>query len=109
MSEIIWDWNKTLELMDGVGPSANLTDSGMWAIFVNGVQVALVDDYGCIGGIQIVRNRKEPEKHKRTGFLNCYETGMVFHCTREEADVQSSNKHLACIEREIEFYEGEGL
>lgn len=61
------DWNQEIELMDGT-PKVHLPEAtrcGYWILDpVRGGHTFLVDIQGCIGGVQVVRNRK-PVKRAR--------------------------------------------
>ena len=57
------DWDKPIELMDGMPAKVRFLDERVlvgWKHF----QIS-VDYSGRIGGVQVVRNRKEPVKHVR--------------------------------------------
>ena len=63
------DWDTPIELMDGTFKLAtvNAHKGTYWIYPLYGVDVAPfpVDQHGCIGGVQVVRNRQEPVKHVR--------------------------------------------
>lgn len=50
-----------------------------------------------------------PNKIKRKLWFNVYETSTFAHISKEIAEKRKSENRIACAEREIEFYEGEGL
>ena len=54
-----------------------------------------------------------PIKHKRKYWINVYPPtsldGDVVHQSKQFADYAAGANRIACIEREIEFEEGEGL
>ena len=57
------DWNKAIELMDGEPREHWVHGEAVW-VGVKGNHVGFYTDrQGCIGGVQVVRNRKEPVKH----------------------------------------------
>ena len=62
MSEI--DWSKPIELMNGA-PRKHEVREDSRLVWVSEILTAgfFVDCQGCIGGVQVVRNRKEPVKH----------------------------------------------
>ena len=86
------DWNQPVELMDGT-PYSSL-----------GNLRVVVDDYGCIGGLQVVRNRE-----KKVVFLNFYEGARDVPCyaSKTEADLVASASRIACVR--VEYFNGEGL
>ena len=107
------DWSKPIELMDGepakVGPLYERVLVG-WKHF----QIS-VDYFGCIGGVQVVRNRKEKRKLRVKGWINLYESDDEDtpiqidgpYPTQEIAQMRSY-RAFACIyiDREIEEWEG---
>ena len=109
------DWGRPIELMDGAHAKwrQRVTDK---AITTERGLEGFVNDYGCIGGVQVVRNRKEPEKHKVTGFIECY-----LSCDGKITPVATTPdmkmhiglgpefKLIARIPFSCEFAEGEGL
>ena len=60
------DWDKPIELMNGT-PAKHVTIGLKWKVVypVPDGFTATTDLQGCIGGVQVVRNRKEPVKHVR--------------------------------------------
>ena len=75
MSEI--DWSKPIELMNGA-PRKHEVREDSRLVWVSEILTAgfFVDCQGCIGGVQVVRNRKEPEKHVRYVRWNELDRGM---------------------------------
>ena len=65
------DWNKPIELMDGT--PYYLYDTGPTDRRIRGVDRPLpeycVTENGCIGGVQVVRNRKEKRKRLNPFFI----------------------------------------
>ena len=57
------DWNKPIELMDGKPRVAESCGNYIWINSPDGYGGFHCDRQGCIGGVQVVRNRKEPVKH----------------------------------------------
>ena len=57
------DWDKPIELMNGT-PAKHVTIGLKWKVVypVPDGFTATTDLQGCIGGVQVVRNRKEPVK-----------------------------------------------
>ena len=86
------DWTQPIELMDGT------------LCKCEGSLRVVVDDYGRIGGVQVVRNRT-----KKVVFLNFYEGShrAVCHASKTEADLVASDCRTACIR--VEYFIGEGL
>ena len=55
------DWSKPIELMDRTPARVAVLDE---RVVINWKHFQISTDLGgCIGGVQVVRNRKEPEKH----------------------------------------------
>ena len=48
-------------------------------------------------------------RHKRTLWVNVYETTATVYGTREQADDDADSDRTACIKVELDFEEGEGL
>ena len=71
------DWDKPIELMNGT-PAKHVTIGLKWKVVypVPDGFTATTDLQGCIGGVQVVRNRKEPEKHVRRILLD--QVGGIF-------------------------------
>ena len=86
------DWNQPVELMDGA-PYSSL-----------GILHGVVDEYGRIGGVQVVRNRE-----KKVVFLNFYEGSREapYHASKKEADEAALHDRIACVR--VEYFIGEGL
>ena len=58
------DWSKPIELMNGEPRDSIYSKNSIW---INGGTCDPgfhCDRQGCIGGVQVVRNRKEPYKHR---------------------------------------------
>ncbi len=70
------DWNKPIELMDGKPRVAESCGNYIWINSPDGYGGFHCDRQGCIGGVQVVRNRKEPEKHVRRILLD--QVGGIF-------------------------------
>ena len=57
------DWSKPIELMDRTPARVAVLDE---RVVINWKHFQISTDLGgCIGGVQVVRNRKEPVKHVR--------------------------------------------
>ena len=58
------DWSKPIELMNGE-PRKHEVREDSRLVWISEILTAgfFVDCQGCIGGVQVVRNRKEPVKH----------------------------------------------
>ena len=69
MSEI--DWSKPIELMNGA-PRKHEVREDSRLVWVSEILTAgfFVDCQGCIGGVQVVRNRKDPVKACRYVYFN---------------------------------------
>ena len=69
MSEI--DWSKPIELMNGA-PRKHEVREDSRLVWVSEILTAgfFVDCQGCIGGVQVVRNRKEPVKHRQFVYVS---------------------------------------
>ena len=70
------DWSKPIELMNGEPRDSIYSKNSIW---INGGTCDPgfhCDRQGCIGGVQVVRNRKEPEKHVRRILLD--QVGGIF-------------------------------
>ena len=64
------DWNKAIELMDGEPREHWVHGEAVW-VGVKGNHVGFYTDrQGCIGGVQVVRNRKEPVKHRQFVYVS---------------------------------------
>lgn len=61
MTEI--DWTKPIELMDGAPRNVKVMDTFVWIDSPDGYSGFHCDHQGRIGGVQVVRNRKEKVKH----------------------------------------------
>lgn len=64
--------------------------------------------------LDLMLSPPEPKRHKVTFWFNCYREGGKIrlagcHQTREIADQMADKSRFACIERTIEFTDGEGL
>ena len=60
------DWTKPIELMNGEPLRYDCSNKyGIWIQGTSTVGSFSTDLQGCIGGVQVVRNRKEPVKHVR--------------------------------------------
>lgn len=111
------DWDKPLVLMNDApcfAASPNPDGSRCIASGPDGFFVCIVDDYGCIGGVQVVRNRKEPEKRKIEIHLAVYDfggqLGASAYANRPTALLNlRGKKQIACLHIVREFVEGEGL
>ena len=58
------DWTKPIELMNGEPLRYDCSNKyGIWIQGTSTVGSFSTDLQGCIGGVQVVRNRKEPVKH----------------------------------------------
>ena len=108
------DWTKPIELMNGMPAKVRFLDERVlvgWKHF----QIS-VDYSGRIGGVQVVRNRKEKRKLRVKGWINLYESDDgdtpiqidgPYH-TQEIAQMRSYKAFASIyIDREVE--EGEGL
>ena len=86
------DWTQPIELMDGT-PYNSL-----------GSLRGIVDEYGRIGGVQVVRNRA-----MKVVFVNIYEGApeVAGHASRKEADTAARSSRIACVR--VEYFIGEGL
>ena len=71
------DWTKPIELMNGEFRRHSLQQA---LVRIDGGDIPTAwfytDRQGCIGGVQVVRNRKEPEKHVRRILLD--QVGGIF-------------------------------
>ena len=87
------DWNKPIELMNGepqvvstrpilVGKSRPIL-VGKYIEAGNGTLGFSTDNYGCIGGVQVVRNRKEPVK--KTVYIYMDPNSQIFICPLSNA------------------------
>ena len=106
------DWSKPIELMDGTQLENGL--GSIHGILIPGKAPNggfHTDLQGCIGGVQVVRNRKEPVKHKLDVWMNLYKNQSYgYHNTKEAADkYRDKESCIACLHIEREFEEGEGL
>ena len=107
------DWGRPIELMDGAHAKwrQRVTDK---AITTERGLEGFVDDYGCIGGVQVVRNRKEPEKQEFAMWVNVRVVNgnhiYSYYNSRTEADMAiSARGRIACLHIMKEFVEGEGI
>ena len=80
------DWSKPIELMNGEPrkhavqhkiPLVSITDGP-----IHGTDF-YTDHQGCIGGVQVVRNRKEPEKHLHYVFWNKLDRGVQIYSDKQ--------------------------
>ena len=111
------DWSKPIELMNGA-PRKHEVREDSRLVWVSEILTAgfFVDCQGCIGGVQVVRNRKEKRKLRVKGWINLYESDDEdtpiqidgpYH-TQEIAQMRSYKAFASIyIDREVE--EGEGL
>ena len=73
------DWNKAIELMDGEPREHWVHGEAVW-VGVKGNHVGFYTDrQGCIGGVQVVRNRKEPVKHVYYLYFNEADKGASLY------------------------------
>ena len=86
------DWTQPIELMDGT------------LCKCEGSLRVVVDEYGRIGGVQVVRNRA-----MKVVFVNIYEGApeVAGHASRKEADTAARSSRIACVR--VEYFIGEGL
>ena len=82
MSEI--DWSKPIELMNGA-PRKHEVREDSRLVWISEILTAgfFVDCQGCIGGVQVVRNRKEPEKHLHYVFWNKLDRGVQIYSDKQ--------------------------
>ena len=69
------DWSKPIELMNGIPKKfrGGNSDHGFWIQDSDSsIPDIITDRNGCIGGVQVVRNRKEKRKLKVRGWVNVY-------------------------------------
>ena len=78
------DWDKPIELMNGT-PAKHVTIGLKWKVVypVPDGFTATTDLQGCIGGVQVVRNRKEPEKHLHYVFWNKLDRGVQIYSDKQ--------------------------
>ena len=78
MSEI--DWSKPIELMNGA-PRKHEVREDSRLVWISEILTAgfFVDCQGCIGGVQVVRNRKEPVKHVYYLYFNEADKGASLY------------------------------
>ena len=79
------DWNKPIELMNGE-PQVVSTRPILVGKYIeagNGTLGFSTDNYGCIGGVQVVRNRKEPVK--KTVYIYMDPNSQIFICPLSNA------------------------
>ena len=62
------DWSKPIELMDRTPARVAVLDE---RVVINWKHFQISTDLGgCIGGVQVVRNRKEPVKHRQFVYVS---------------------------------------
>ena len=82
MTEI--DWTKPIELMDGEPRDHSWPcQYDVWIHGYDGANGFWVNRSGCIGGVQVVRNRKEPEKHLHYVFWNKLDRGVQIYSDKQ--------------------------
>lgn len=106
------DWSKPIELMDGTPARITILDERV--VFTCKHFELSCEKDGCIGGVQVVRNRKEPEKHQLDVWINVRVVDgkplLTEFYSRLEADGALSAKgRIACLHIVKEFVEGEGI
>lgn len=108
------DWSKPIEMMNAEPREHWVHSEAVW-VGVKGNHVGFYTDLqGCIGGVQVVRNRKEPEKHEFAMWVNVRVVNgnhiYSYYNSRTEADMASSARgRIACLHIMKEFVEGEGI
>ena len=75
------DWSKPIELMDRTPARVAVLDE---RVVINWKHFQISTDLGgCIGGVQVVRNRKEPEKHLHYVFWNKLDRGVQIYSDKQ--------------------------
>lgn len=115
------DWSKPIELMDRTRkfsfPEAAQQDAQQWYWILDNMKggcAFLVDSHGCLGGVQVVRNRKEKRKLRVRGWVTLYEDATGCMCVGELYDSQETaqehnDRAFGCIYIDRIVEEGEGL
>ena len=74
------DWTKPIELMNGEPLRYDCSNKyGIWIQGTSTVGSFSTDLQGCIGGVQVVRNRKEPVKHVYYLYFNEADKGASLY------------------------------
>ena len=113
------DWSKPIELMDGTRKLSlpEAAQQGYWILDnTRGGYAFLVDIHGRLGGVRVVRNRKERRKLKVQGWVNLYKSENVpssfimigLYDSFESAQKAGMETVFACIYIDREVEEGEG-
>ena len=78
------DWTKPIELMNGEFRRHSLQQA---LVRIDGGDIPTAwfytDRQGCIGGVQVVRNRKEPVKHLHYVFWNKLDRGVQIYSDKQ--------------------------
>ena len=106
------DWSKPIELMNGTPARITILDERV--VFTCKHFELSCEKDGCIGGVQVVRNRKEPEKQEFAMWVNVRVVNgnhiYSYYNSRTEADMAiSARGRIACLHIMKEFVEGEGI
>lgn len=111
------DWSKPIELMDGTRKLSlpEAAQQGYWILDnTRGGYAFLVDIHGRLGGVRVVRNRKEKRKLRVRGWVTLYEDATGCMCVGELYDSQETaqehnDRAFGCIYIDRIVEEGEGL
>ena len=106
------DLTKPIELMDGTEAVFICNSArGNYHLAIRAdCELVYVDRNGQIGGVQVIRNRREPKKVAVEYWLNVYSNGIAAsHDTKEHADEYAAEDRIACVHRYTIVEVGFGL